>query len=85
MPDSLCRALSGKFGMTHVALLDCLLQPLGCCGQMRIFTLGLSHFQVLHRFLRMLNDYTGITHVAVLDGFLGMIKRLGDMRADLCQ
>ena len=58
--------------------------PLGCCGQMRIFTLGLSHFQVLHRFLRMLDDYTGMTHVAVLDGFLGMIKRLGDMRADLC-
>ena len=62
MPDSLCRALSGKFGMTHVALLDCLLQPLGCCGQMRIFTLGLSHLQVLHRFLRMLDDYTGMTH-----------------------
>ena len=62
MPDSLCRALSGKFGMTHDALLDCLLQPLGCCGQMRIFTLGLSHLQVLHRFLRMLDDCTGMTH-----------------------
>ena len=43
-----------------------------------------DHFQMPDSLCRALSGNFGMTHVAVLDGFLGMIKGLGDMRADLC-